>query len=176
MGAKCIDVDAIGRWLIDNDDAIQSEIRRTFGNDLFFKGALDRKELSKRAFTSPENIAALNSITHPRIREAWCEALANSDARLCVVEIPLLFENNLENHFDTIVCVACNPNTQLERLKARGVDLETAKSRINRQIALSEKVRRSDRVIWNDGSTQFLQKQVQRLFQALQNPNPWHET
>ncbi len=83
------------------------------------------------------------------------------------VEVPLLFEKNLENWFDFTLCVACAPDQQLARLEQRGLPRGLAGQRISKQLPLARKIELSDFVLWNDGSVQFLQDQVNELIHAL---------
>ena len=78
--------------------------------------------------------------------------------------IPLLFEVSLEVEFDRIICVASTGETQIERLKVRGWEAGQIGSRIRSQISITEKMERSDYVIWNEGSIKALKKQLQLVF------------
>jgi dephospho-CoA kinase len=83
------------------------------------------------------------------------------------VEVPLLFEKGLENWFDFTVCVACSPDRQLARLEQRGLPRGLAGQRISKQLPLVQKIERSDFVLWNEGSPDFLQAEVDALIEAL---------
>jgi dephospho-CoA kinase len=89
------------------------------------------------------------------------------------VDIPLLFEGGLPMRmlFGTIIVVACNPTLQLERLHTRNPDLtiEQCQQRIASQISVEEKVRKSDMVIWNDGSLKSLKSQVRKVKEKVAN-------
>ena len=86
-----------------------------------------------------------------------------------VVEVPLLFEKSLENWFDFMVCVACDPTLQLARLEQRGLDRLLAGKRISKQLPLARKIELSDFVLWNDGSPSFLKAQVDRIVDSLEH-------
>ena len=73
--------------------------------------------------------------------------------RLAVAVIPLLFETKAESSFDKIACVACSPELQRERLRARESGATgRSDSRIAAQMAVGEKMKRADHVIWTDGT------------------------
>ena len=84
-----------------------------------------------------------------------------------IVEVPLLFEKQLENWFDFIVCVASSADVQLARLIERGIPHTLAEQRISKQLPLARKIALADLVLWNDGPIPFLRAQVQSLHQAL---------
>jgi dephospho-CoA kinase len=73
----------------------------------------------------------------------------------------------LENWFDFTVCVACAPDQQLTRLEQRGLPRGLAGQRISKQLPLVQKIELSDFVLWNEGSPEFLEAEVDRLIEAL---------
>ena len=92
---------------------------------------------------------------HPRIREAWQARLdgwAAAGERLAVAVIPLLFETRAEANFERIVCMACSPESQRERLRERGWSDDQISSRLEAQMAVDEKMKRADHVVWTDGT------------------------
>jgi dephospho-CoA kinase len=87
-----------------------------------------------------------------------------------VVEIPLLFEKNLTDGFAFIVCVACSEEVRRARLLKKGLTEDEITLRINSQMLLSEKVKRSDVVLWNDGGLSIIREQVATLVGRLPAP------
>ena len=70
---------------------------------------------------------------------------------LGVAVIPLLYETDCEEAFDKIVCVACSPESQRERLRQRDWSEEEIDRRIAAQLSVQEKMKRADYVVWSDG-------------------------
>jgi dephospho-CoA kinase len=87
------------------------------------------------------------------------------------VEIPLLFEKNLEAEFDLIVCVSSSEMVRLRRLAERGLGETESRARMASQLPLEEKVKRSDVVLFNDGDLGFLDEQVGALVERLRLPS-----
>lgn len=148
-------VDAFGKCIINTDKSIN---RRLLGQLVF--SDLDQRQL-------------LNSILHPVIRELWrtelnhqLEVLKNPKV---VVVIPLLFEVEQEGNFDTVVCVACNEKLQKQRLKQRGLSDDDIDMRLKSQLDISTKASKSSIVIWNNGSIEHLQQQINQTEQRLLN-------
>jgi dephospho-CoA kinase len=86
-----------------------------------------------------------------------------------VLEIPLLFELGLTKGLNATVCVASSDEVRLDRLKSRGLTRDEAQNRINSQMPISEKVKKSDFVIWNDGNIEFLKSEVDKCVKSLQS-------
>jgi dephospho-CoA kinase len=108
----------------------------------------------------------LESITHPRIAALRREA-SSDRSKPTVFEIPLLFELNLVEGLSATVCVVSSDEVRIKRLEARGLSRVEAIERLNSQMPISEKVKRSDYVIWNDGSNEFLKAEVDKCAQIL---------
>ncbi len=80
---------------------------------------------------------------------------------------PLLFEVGIEDYVDQVWVVYVERQTQLKRLCNRnGLSTEEAIRRIEAQLPLSEKRKRADVVIDNNGSLQDLKENV---LKALSN-------
>ncbi len=166
-GFDFIDSDAVVRERVLTDEAVQAALRARWGDLVFCtEGAVDRGRVAEKVFASEEERQWLEALVHPRVYAVWRERLAEAPRARWVVEVPLLFEQRLENWFDFIVCVACAPAQQLARLEQRGLPRPLAEQRINQQLPLAHKIEHSDFVLWNDGTPGFLQKQVVRLIAA----------
>ena len=161
LGFAIIDTDKIASEL-----HLESETRRfvreRFGVGVFdAEGNIRKPELAKIVFSDSEALSDLESFMHPRIRAKWQEKISNLESgKNIVVEVPLLFEKNYECDFDATICVAASESVQVKRLEKRGLPEIAARERIKAQLPLSEKVRRADFVIFNDGSRDFLEIQA----------------
>jgi dephospho-CoA kinase len=166
-----IDSDQIVRGLLSDDGEVRQAVRDTFGPDIFAAdGAIDRRRLAAVVFADEDALRRLEGILHPRVRAVWRAAVAARGDRPAVVEIPLLFEKDLEKEFDFTVCVASDPRVQAERLASRGFSPQEASRRIARQLPLAQKIERADFVLTNNGSLDVLRRQVTRLVEQLTNP------
>jgi dephospho-CoA kinase len=128
---------------------------------------INRTALAARVFADEAELLWLEELTHPGVFAAWRSALAAAPNARWVVEVPLLFEKGLENWFDFTICVACAPAKQLARLEQRGLPRALAGQRISKQLPLARKIELSDFVLWNEGSPEFLEAQIDRLANAL---------
>lgn len=153
--------DALGHEILSGAAAVEFVIKR-FGSDCVPAGAIDRARLAKIVFADAKAREDLEAFIHPQIEKAWRERAQAAEARgeNCVVEIPLLFEKKLENAFDYTLCLACSEAVQIERLEKRGLPREQARSRMQAQMSLEEKIRRANFCLFNDGSPEFLEKQI----------------
>ena len=167
-GFRRIDSDQIVREEVLWEPGILAAIRDRYGPGVFDRsGGVDRPALAGRVFADDRERTWLEELTHPRVFARWQAAFAEAPAAPWAVEVPLLFEKGLENWFDFTVCVALAAEEQLARLEQRGLSRALAGQRISKQLPLARKIELSDFVLWNQGSPEFLEAQVERLARAL---------
>lgn len=171
-GYTVLDADAYSRKTTAKNGPAIPAIKKAFGDDLVnAEGELDRKKLGNIIFNDADKRRELNDIVHPLIRE-----MMNSDEQKFIKEghvfldIPLLFENGLNERCDVVVTVFVDRDTQLKRLTARNnLTIEEAEARINSQMPLTEKVSRSDYRLDNNGNLDALYEQIDRLLEELES-------
>ena len=148
--------------------AVLEALRGRFGPEVVAAdGSVNRATIAGIVFVDDSAMKWLEELTHPVLFALWRERLGAEPTARWVVEVPLLFEKQLENWFDFIACVACAPGQQLTRLEQRGLTRALAAQRISKQLPLARKIELADFVMLNDGSTQFLQQQVDLLIDRL---------
>lgn len=171
-GYTVLDADAYSRKTTAKNGPAIPAIKKAFGDDIVnAEGELDRKKLGNIIFNDADKRRELNDIVHPLIRE-----MMNSDEQKFIKEghvfldIPLLFENGLNERCDVVVTVFVDRDTQLKRLTARNnLTIEEAEARINSQMPLTEKVSRSDYRLDNNGNLDALYEQIDRLLEELES-------
>ena len=168
LGWEVISTDSCTHELLQFDKVIIEKIRECWGNKVFDNnGNIDRRNLSDIVFNSVVQRSWLESILHPKIRENWTNLILKSSNSLFAVEIPLLFENNLNDHFTKTICVHASPSIQNVRLKKRGLSEEEIKLRLESQLPLSMKSNLADFVISCDGESHFLDLQINKLLSQI---------
>ena len=170
-GVRVIDTDELARQLVQPGQSALAEIQNEFGgNYISSTGELNREELARLVFTDEAARKKLEAILHPRIRAAWqaqIEMWRTENHPLAVVVIPLLFETQAESHFDKIICAACTPAAQQERLLQRGWSPAPIRQRIAAQLPVEQKIARSHFVIWTEGSLDAHTRQAGRVLARL---------
>ena len=163
-----LDSDELVREKVLRDPSVVSALRSRYGAGVLSPdGSVNRAALASTVFADHAELTWLEELTHPLVFALWRAAFAAEPQIRWVVEVPLLFEKGLENWFDFTVCVACSPALQLARLEQRGIPRELAGQRISKQLPLAKKIELSDIVLWNEGSTSFLQAEIDHLANRL---------
>ena len=84
-----------------------------------------------------------------------------------VLDSPLLIETGRHRDVELVIVVSAEPETQIGRLVARGMDEADARARLAAQMPLAEKAEVADVVLDNEGTLEELEGQVDRLWSDL---------
>ena len=88
--------------------------------------------------------------------------------RYVFYEIPLLFEEKLNNLYDKVIFIKSDYNKRLQRVIKRGASQEYFLLMNKRQLNQNLKSMKSDFTILNNGSKLELYKQIQRLIKLCE--------
>lgn len=175
LGADIIDADNIARAIVQPGEKAWKNIVHYFGKEILKDNQeINRKELARIVFADKEKLEKLNKITHPEIvaiiknKIEEMRSKDSSDGTICIIEVPLLFEANLEGMMDKIIVVYLNREEQIKRLLIRNsLTQEEAINRIDSQIPMEKKLKKADYVIYNGASLGHTRIQVKQIWQEL---------
>ncbi|MBN8540026.1 MAG: dephospho-CoA kinase [Deltaproteobacteria bacterium] len=177
LGYCVISADQLAHQAMLPGSAGAAKILSRFGPSVFLPdGTVDRAKLGKIVFEDSTGRSKLDleAILHPEVRLQAAkekERCRQSGRQLAFYEIPLLFEKKLESQFDKIVCIAVDPQLQIQRLMSRSkLDRPSAAARIQSQYPQDVKVKGSDEVIWNNGSLEELKNLTSAVVKRLHQP------
>lgn len=182
-GIAVCEADALAHALMEPGMPAFGEIVRTFGrNILGADGSIDRHLLANRVFSDLRELAGLNAIVHPEVKKSWEKWLAERKTeseenrtsesrtpkyRAAAVIIPLLYETDGAEDWDTVVCVSASEEMQMRRLGDRGILEPEARKRIAAQMAVCDKASLADYVIVNEGTKELLREQTMKIRQSI---------
>ncbi|EST09265.1 Dephospho-CoA kinase [Kalmanozyma brasiliensis GHG001] len=156
-----IDLDVLAREVVAPGQPALSALRSAFGPSVInTNGTLNRAELGRLAFATPEKTKILNGITHGAIRKRMIRLLIGywlKGERVVVVDTPLLVEAGLWKWCGEMVLVYCRREDQLKRMLKRdgeriGLTPEDAEQRLNAQLPLDDKLVYADAVLDNSSN------------------------
>ncbi|OFS16546.1 dephospho-CoA kinase [Corynebacterium sp. HMSC27B11] len=174
LGARIVDADKIAREIVEPGEPALAELAEAFDGVLNADGTLNRAELARQAFATPEATEKLNSITHPRIRERTLERFAQARTEavpVLVYDMPLLIENGEYKKMDHVLVVDAADEIRIDRLvNSRGLDEDDARRRIAAQISREERLAAADSVVDNSGTRDQLLQQVDTFWEQVVAP------
>ena len=167
VGLPVVDSDDLAREAVNPGTEGLAEIADEFGEG-FLKadGSLDRDKMASKVFQDEAARKRLEAIIHPRVRTVWEKQIdqwREQKRPVGVVVIPLLFEVDLQDSFDAVLCVACTANTQRARLRERNWDDAQITARIAAQMDIAQKMDLADHVLWNEGAPELLTDQMKEI-------------
>ncbi len=172
LGAEVISSDEVVHELYESPEVVAALSER-FGAEVAPDGRIDRPELARRAFATPEDRAWLEGLVWPQVGRriaSWLERarLLEPAPRAAVVEVPLLFEAGLQEGYDATIAVLADESLRRSRAAARGQVL--LEERDARQLSQQEKAARATFVVHNDGTEQDLSRQLSEVLDKLDRP------
>lgn len=168
-GFKVVDADVASRKAVKKGSKGLDQIREKFGQEAIDdNGEMNRKYVGELVFNNPEQRIELNKIVHPIVREIMEEEKNHylNEGYNVIMDIPLLFENDLQDTVDEVWVVYTSESIQIERLMERNdLSQEDAKARVYSQISIDKKSRMADHVIDNLGDKLELKQNLQQLLE-----------
>ncbi|KKI63493.1 dephospho-CoA kinase [Staphylococcus cohnii] len=166
-GFKIVDADIASRKAVEKGSEGLEQVRATFGEEAIDEdGNMDRGYVGDIVFNYPEKRLELNEIVHPIVRnimEQEKEAFLK-DGYNVIMDIPLLYENELQDTVDEVWLVYTSESIQIDRLMQRNdISMEDAKARVYSQISIDKKRRMADHVIDNRDSKLDLKQNLEQL-------------
>ncbi|HIW74242.1 MAG TPA: dephospho-CoA kinase [Firmicutes bacterium] len=133
-----IDADVLARRVVEPGSECLRRLAAEFSEDILNEdGTLNRRQLAKRAFATPEDTALLNALTHPYIIEETHRILMRMEQThelAAVIDAPLLFESGMDRICDITVAVVAPFESRLRRIMERdGLPETQARARMAAQ-------------------------------------------
>ena len=160
-GWLVLSADSIVGQLLKSDTDVQSKLVSRWGKRVLNGcGSIDKGVMGQIVFKTSSERMWLESILHPIIRSKWISFVSSCPSDRCMVELPLLFENNLQSHFNCTISMFAPPSLMLARLRKRGLSDLESQQRITAQMTVYQKADLADYVINSSGEIDFLEKQI----------------
>lgn len=170
-GAVRVDADRLAREAVAPGRPALEEIEARWGEEVTGEAGLDRDALRELVSRDPEARRELERILHPAVRrlmERRLEEAEEEGAEVAVAEVPLLFENGLEDRFDVTVAVDAPRELRLARVRDdRGVPEEQFDAMEGAQWSGERKLRAADLAVRNDGSLEELEAEARRVWARI---------
>jgi dephospho-CoA kinase len=134
-------------------------------------GTTEKDHVRKIIFQSDVKRKDLEGILHPKVISI-IEIEINRHRAIpkpfLFVSIPLLFEKDLTAMFDQTVAVVCEEDVQLKRLRERdGNEDRLSMLMIRSQLSNTEKAKKADIVIHNDGTLEDFYRSIEHFIARL---------
>lgn len=172
-GLPLIDADRLCRKAVEPGTPCLASLAEAFGVGILLPdGSLNRRELARRAFSSPESTRKLNSLVHPPVIAMTKERLRQWERegkKAALIDAPLLFESGLDEICSLTVAVLAPEETRLLRIRERdGLTREEALRRMDAQPDDVYYRERADAVVENGADRETLRRQIRVLLGRIE--------
>lgn len=165
-GCAVWDADAAVHRLYSAGGAAVSPMAQAFPAAIV-DGAVSRTVLKSIIQSDAKALAQIEQIVHPLVVKDRAEFIAKADADICVLDIPLLFENGGQADMDAVACVTVDAQTQEARVMARGtMTYDQFQTILAKQMDNAKKCALSDYVIETD-TIEHAREQVHAVVQNI---------
>lgn len=168
-GYRVMDADKISKEALNVGTSCYKKVVELFGcvnDDL----TIDRKSLGNLVFCDSLKKKQLEDIIHPYVIETLKNGIKECVDELIFLDIPLLFEANLEYLCDKIIVVYVDENTQMNRLMERNhIDKDAALHLMKQQMSIEDKKRLGDYIVDNRYNHEDLYKNIERVLKEIKD-------
>ena len=149
-GCAVWDADAAVHRLYAKDGAAVAPMASAFP-EAVTDGAVSRDALKTIIGRDPTALRQIEAIVHPLVAKDRARFIAEAQAEIIVLDIPLLFETGGDARMDATVCVSVDAETQRRRVMERGTMTKDQFAAIlAKQMPDADKRARADYVIITD--------------------------
>ena len=167
-GCALWDADAAVHRLYAKGGAAVEPLAQAFP-DAVIDGEVSRPALKEIIGRDPTALKQIEMIVHPLVGQDRAEFLANADADIVVLDIPLLFETGGDSRVDATACVFTDDVTQEARVMERGTMTRDQFLGIKeKQLPASEKCACATYVIETD-TLEHACAQVQKIVATIRS-------
>ena len=168
QGVAIYDCDREAKRLMSENEDVRHRIIESFGEQSYEGGELNRAYLAERVFGNANELAKLNAIVHPAVRDdfrRWCEE--HSQEQYVMMESAILFEAGFESEVDLTLAVVAPREMRIMRVCNRnGITPAEVEERMAHQMSDDERTDRAKYAIVNI-DIDDLREDVEQLHRRL---------
>ena len=150
LGVPVYNSDERAKHLMNTSKKIRKQLIELFGKKAYLEGNLNRTYIAKKVFNDTDLLEQLNQIVHPVVRKDFLKWTKKQNAPYVIQETALLFENNAQELYDSVILITAPKELRIERVLSRDESTkEQIIARMNNQLDDQTKLELADFVIEN---------------------------
>jgi dephospho-CoA kinase len=152
LGVPVFEADVVAKQLLNSHPEIKTGLIHLFGETIYTPdGAINRKRLASIIFNNEIQLAKMNKLVHPVVREEFNKWVKKQKSPYIIHEAAILFESGFYKMMDFTILVSAPKKQKIERVMKRdGVSEELVLERMNKQWTDEEKRKLAGIEIMND--------------------------
>lgn len=166
-----INTDELAKKLAKKNSKYIKEIEESFGQEILLEdGNLNRKKLSEIISKDENSKNELNKITKNNLVPKMLQEIEkNSNKKLIILDIPILYENKLEVYCDKVLAIISKKEEQIKRICIRdNITKEQAENRLKIQLSNEFFKQKADYIIENYQKNESeLLKEITKIYEEI---------
>lgn len=152
MGIPVFEADVVAKQLLNYNTEIKNNLIHLFGSGIYMKdGAVNRKKLAGIIFNDDVQLAKINSLVHPAVRNEFQKWLKQQKSSYVIHEAAILFESGFYKLMDYNIFVSAPEKERILRVVKRdNITEQQVKDRLSKQWTDAERRKLADYEIVND--------------------------
>lgn len=135
----------------------------------FIDNQVNKDVLRDYLLVHPKDKRKLERIVHPLVEKEIINFLSTSKSSIRVVEVPLLFESNLDRYFDDIIVIDIDKNKQDELISSRDKAKALYLKEINKTNKIDQNILKATYVIKNNGTKAAFINKINKIITELES-------
>jgi dephospho-CoA kinase len=120
LGIPIFEADLVAKKLINSNSKIKKGLTHLFGNDIYIPNkGVDRKKLANIIFNDDIQLAKVNELVHPVVRNEFENWLKKQNTAYIIHEAAILFESGFYKIMDFTILVSAPEFQRIERVRKR---------------------------------------------------------
>ena len=149
------------------DENVKLRVISLLGPESYKENKFNREYVKKIISLNAKFKDSLESIIHPLVRETIEEFIVNNkDKDIIAIEVPLLFESNMEDLFDATMAINATLGDQIHNLQARGNDIDSS-LKLNQNNAFEKYKKKLTYLLETNNNIDTLKEQVKNIINYI---------
>jgi len=141
LGVPIFEADIVAKELINSNSEIKTKLIHLFGEGIYMPNeAVDRKKLANIIFNDNIQLAKVNELVHPVVRNEFENWVKKQNTPYIIHEAAILFESGFYKMMDFTILVSAPESQRVERvIKRDGTSEKQVKERMEKQWSNAKK-------------------------------------
>jgi len=167
LGIPVFNADEVAKELMQTSSVIKTQLIKTFGEQVYTNGILDKAYLAGIVFKDKYQLELLNAIVHPITIQAAKDWAAQQNTPYVIKEAALIFESAAAEGLTAVIGVSAPLDLRIHRVMQRDAcTKQEVEQRMRHQISDAIKLKLCDWVIENNDQDLVL-PQVLKVHEAI---------
>ncbi|OUR95091.1 dephospho-CoA kinase [Flavobacteriales bacterium 34_180_T64] len=151
LGIPIYIADQEAKRLMNTSKVLHKKLKVLFGEKAFIDDGLNRPFIASKIFNDKNLLEQMNAIVHPKVGKHFKKWLKKQHSEYVIKEAAIIFEQQMESHYDLIVLVTADRTERIKRVLLRDqTNKDAIEAIIGHQLPDTDKIKKADFVISNN--------------------------